>query len=71
MDRAEGDPVAEQAAADATAQQEANSAIASRRKRLKASNLFSVGQAGLAGSPVTSAYAASQGVSRSNSLGGT
>ncbi|HEY1139953.1 MAG TPA: hypothetical protein VGE88_07070 [Lysobacter sp.] len=65
------DPVAEQKQAEATAQSEANKAIASRRKRLRESSLFTVGQAGVRGGPGYSAYAASEGVSKSNTLGGT
>lgn len=64
------DPVAEQKQAEATAQSEANKAIASRRKRLRDSSLFTVGQGGVRGAPAFSAYAASERVSKSNSLGG-
>lgn len=60
------DPVAEAKAAEARAQSEANRATAARRKRLRNSSLFTVGQAGISGSPVYSAYAASEGVSKSN-----
>lgn len=63
------DPVAEAAAAEAKSQQEANKGIASRRKRLRESSLFTAGQAGVTANPAYSAYA-SQGVSKSNSLGG-
>jgi hypothetical protein len=65
------DPVAEQAAADAKSQSEANLEISSRRKKLRNSSLFTVGQAGVTGSPAYSAYSASAGIGKSNNLGGT
>lgn len=64
------DPAKEAADAEAKSQQEANKAIASRRKRLNESSLFTIGQAGVRGVPAYSAYAASEGVSKSNTLGG-
>ena len=65
------DPVADQKQADAEAQMKSNAEIATRRRRLRASNLFTIGEAGVRGSPYYSAYAASEGVSKSNTLGGT
>lgn len=64
------DPVAEQAAADAKAQQEANMEIATRRRKLKASSLFTIGQQGVRNGPGFSAYSAANAVTKSNSLGG-
>lgn len=65
------DPVAEAKQADATAQAEANKALASRRKRLKGSSLFTVGPRGIAGGggSAYSAYSASQAASK-QTLGG-
>lgn len=65
------DPVAEAKAADATAQSEANKALASRRKRLKGSSLFTVGPRGVGGggAGAYSAYSASQAASK-QTLGG-
>ncbi|WP_223621183.1 hypothetical protein [Lysobacter sp. ESA13C] len=65
------DPVAEQAAADAKSQSEANLEISARRKKLRSSSLFTVGQAGVVNGPAYSAYSAASGVSKSNNLGGT
>jgi hypothetical protein len=64
------DPVAEAKQAEAQAQTEANKAIASRRKKLREGSLFTTSQAGVRGAPAYSAYAASQAVSKSNTLGG-
>lgn len=65
------DPVADAAAAANQAQGAANAETAARRKRLKASSLFTQGPRGVAGSPAFSAYAEANAVSKSNTLGGT
>lgn len=65
------DPVADQRAAEAESQKAANAGIAARRRKLRASNLFTLGGPGVTGTPTYSAYAASEGLSKSNTLGGT
>jgi len=65
------DPVADAAKAANDAQAAANAETATRRKKLRSNSLFTVGAQGLTGNPIHSAYAAAQGVSKSNNLGGT
>lgn len=65
------DPVADAAKAAGEAQQGANASIASRRKRLQASSLFTTGARGAGGSPAHSAYAEASAVTRGNTLGGS
>lgn len=65
------DPVADAVQAQNAAQGVSNAETAARRKRLKASSLFTTGQRGTGGAPAFSAYAQANAVTRSNTLGGS
>lgn len=64
------DPVADAAKAANDAQALANAETAARRRRLRASSLFTTGPRGASGAPAFSAYAAANAVTRNSTLGG-